>query len=366
MYACVRFVFNCAHFNNSKIKKKRDKPIQIPQKFLAFTFTHAFRSKWKMKKKHTQTHTHTKEMQNYAKSQFIFVVCVCVFFYVTTNAHSFEKIKGKSINSNWLTKGHFLFFEVNLCGFCSVGICNMSLAYNQNNNTYNEKNKTIKIKKWKKYKKYKKLQMCYVANNKYIGGDRTMFGLMTYNEEIHVYDFGNCNNKNDDNENKKKLPNMIVHTDFDDVLLPIPSDNRLLVNLKENRDSIEYLLNNLLNMHNKNMKSKENILGTAIEISGDIMKNIGGKCIVFSYGLASLGIGKVRNRENDRQFKDSGNEYAKLYHLLLKRDHNYFMDLAVNLTKYQINIDLFQFSDGEYIDLATIKAITRCGGGQLR
>merc|ERR1719242_348955 len=43
------------------------------------------------------------------------------------------------------------------------------------------------------------------------------------------------------------------------------------------------------------------------------------------------------------------------------------MDLAIQLTKYQISCDLFQFCrrKHEYCDISTIKGITRCSGGEL-
>merc|ERR1719203_2098110 len=56
------------------------------------------------------------------------------------------------------------------------------------------------------------------------------------------------------------------------------------------------------------------------------------------------------------------------YDKLVKRGNNFFMDLAIMMTKYQIACDLFQFQDRvqeRYCDVSTIKAIARCSGGEL-
>ena len=82
----------------------------------------------------------------------------------------------------------------------------------------------------------------------------------------------------------------------------------------------------------------------------------------FSFGLPSLGKGKVMNRAQNINVSNFS-EYDKL----LKRNNNFFMDTAISLTKYQISCDLFQFCrrKHEYCDISTIKGISRCSGGEL-
>lgn len=137
-----------------------------------------------------------------------------------------------------------------------------------------------------------------------------------------------------------------------------------MTNLSESFELIDHLLTILPSLHNNNDNnsiSSENALGTAIECAFATIKEIGGKIICFSFGLPSLGKGKVMNRTTT--LNDNINEYDQL----LKRSNNFYMDLAINLTKYQISCDLFQFTSSinEYCDISTIKGISRCSGGQL-
>lgn len=180
--------------------------------------------------------------------------------------------------------------------------------------------------------------------------------FITYHDKIHFYEFDKRWNK----------PKMYVMNDVCDVCLPIPNE-RLIVNVHSMYDQIYHFLNDLPSMF-VNCECIENALGTAIQCASLVLRSMGGKIICFSYGLPTIGLGKLVNRMNvnqDTLFTDE-QSYAKNFHILLKRDNNYFMDMAIQLTKYHINVDLFQICDYNlFCDLSTIKAICRCGGGQL-
>ena len=138
---------------------------------------------------------------------------------------------------------------------------------------------------------------------------------------------------------------------------------QIMTNLSESYELIDELLTILPSLHTNNSPN-DNALGTAIECAFATLKEIGGKIICFSFGLPSLGKGKVMDRTIEINKNNiNNNQYDKL----LKRSNNFFMDLAISLTKYQITCDLFQFTSSifEYCDISTIKGICRCSGGQL-
>eukprot|EP01084_Bolivina_argentea_P044981 82785_1 len=183
--------------------------------------------------------------------------------------------------------------------------------------------------------------------------EQTQIGFITYSHRIHYYSL---------KPNLTK-PKMIVINDINDALLPIPS-NRIMTNLSESRELIDHLLTILPSLHESTPQtSNENALGTAIECAFSALREIGGKIICFSFGLPSLGKGKVMNRTKSYESQSDASEYDKL----LKRSNNFFMDLAISLTKYQISCDLFQMTSAEesYCDISTIKGICRCSGGEL-
>ena len=140
-----------------------------------------------------------------------------------------------------------------------------------------------------------------------------------------------------------------------------------MTNLFESYDLIDDLLSNLSSIH-RNTSSNENALGTALKCASLALKEIGGKIICFSYGLPILGLGKVVNRTlNTNTSNNNNNNDYNEYDKLLKRSINFYMDLAILLTKHQISCDLFQICDieDEYCDISTIKGICRCSGGEL-
>ena len=63
-------------------------------------------------------------------------------------------------------------------------------------------------------------------------------------------------------------------------------------------------VDNLKTIHVKQHKriediSNENGLGSALQSGCNVLQGIGGKMIIFSHGLASVGLGKLKNREKE-------------------------------------------------------------------
>ncbi len=90
---------------------------------------------------------------------------------------------------------------------------------------------------------------------------------------------------------------MLVVSDLDDVFLPKPND--LLVNLTEARAGLEALLGRLSDMFQET-HNVGSALGSALQAGFKMLSNIGGKLIVCSASLPTLGIGALKNREDPK------------------------------------------------------------------
>ena len=106
---------------------------------------------------------------------------------------------------------------------------------------------------------------------------------------------------------------MLVVSDVDDVFLPKPTD--LLVNLAEARASLESLLGRLGDMFKEN-HIIGSALGPALQAAYQLMVSlycivlehnshfhqtpIGGKIVVLSASLPSVGSGALKNREDPK------------------------------------------------------------------
>jgi len=181
--------------------------------------------------------------------------------------------------------------------------------------------------------------------------DRLQIGFITYSDKIHYYSLSP----------RLSRPRMMVLNELKDSVLPIPP-NQILCNLSECRDLVLQFLSMLPSLHCAERCSSENALGSAMECAFNTLKSIGGKIVCFSWGLPTLGKGKLMNRMT------AANDLKADYDKLIKRGNNFFMDLSIMMTKYQIGCDLFQFQDRvqeRYCDVSTVKAIARCTGGEL-
>ncbi|OBZ67405.1 Protein transport protein SEC24 [Grifola frondosa] len=129
---------------------------------------------------------------------------------------------------------------------------------------------------------------------------------------------------------------MLVVSDIDDVFLPKPTD--LLVNLTEARPSLEALLGDLVT-------------------SFKLMAHIGGKIMVLSSSLPSVGAGALKNREDPKILgtsKESG---------LLQAASPFYKTFAIECSRAQVSVDMFLFSAG-YQDVATLTCLPHYTSGQ--
>ncbi|KAL9710273.1 COPII subunit [Leucoagaricus gongylophorus] len=147
---------------------------------------------------------------------------------------------------------------------------------------------------------------------------------------------------------------MLVVSDIDDIFLPKPTD--LLVNLAESRSSLETLLGRINDMFQEN-----NIIGSAmgpaLQAGFKLMSPIGGKIIVLSASLPSLGAGALKNREDPKILgtaKESG---------LLQAASPFYKTFAIDCSRAQVSVDMFLFSQS-YQDVASLACLPHYTSGQ--
>ncbi|RPB21424.1 COPII component protein [Terfezia boudieri ATCC MYA-4762] len=149
-------------------------------------------------------------------------------------------------------------------------------------------------------------------------------------------------------------PNMLVVSDLEEPFLPIPGD--LLVPLDECREAIENLLGKLQDMFH-NTQNGGNCMGSALKSAHKLISPIGGKIVVLTASLPTLGAGKLELREDKKLLgtsKESG---------LLQTANSFYKSFAVECSKSQVSVDMFLFS-ASYQDVASLSNLPRYTGGQ--
>ncbi|KDQ58689.1 hypothetical protein JAAARDRAFT_176744 [Jaapia argillacea MUCL 33604] len=147
---------------------------------------------------------------------------------------------------------------------------------------------------------------------------------------------------------------MLVVSDTDDVFLPKPTD--LCVNLAESRASLEALLGRINDMFKEN-HIIGSALGPALQAGFKLMAPIGGKIVVLSSSLPSIGAGSLKNREDPKILgtaKESG---------LLQAASPFYKTFAIECSRAQVSVDMFLFS-AAYQDVATLACLPHYTSGQ--
>lgn len=125
----------------------------------------------------------------------------------------------------------------------------------------------------------------------------------------------------------------------------LPSPDNLLVNLKERKELVKDLLNQLPNRfvgtHDNN-----SALGAALQVALKMMSPTGGRVSVFQCTLPTVGPGSLTPREIP-----SNRASADVQHLNPATD--FYKRLALDCSAHQVAVDLF-ILNSQYIDLSTI------------
>ncbi|GKV38680.1 hypothetical protein SLEP1_g46569 [Rubroshorea leprosula] len=178
------------------------------------------------------------------------------------------------------------------------------------------------------------------------GFPRTQIGFITYDSTIHFYNM----------KSSLTQPQMMVVSDLDDIFVPLPDD--LLVNLSESRTVVEAFLDSLPSMFQDNL-NVESAFGPALKAAFMVMNQLGGKLLIFQNTLPSLGVGRLRLRGDDPRVYGTEKE-----HILRLPEDPFYKQMAADLTKYQIGVNIYAFSD-KYTDIASLGTLAKYTGGQV-
>ncbi|KAL6499524.1 Protein transport protein Sec24A [Orobanche gracilis] len=184
------------------------------------------------------------------------------------------------------------------------------------------------------------------------GSTRTQIGFITYDSTIHFYNM----KASDAMQSSLTQPQMMVVSDLDDVFVPLPDD--LLVNLSESRIVVEAFLDSLPSLFEDNM-NLESAFGPALKAAFTVMSKLGGKLMIFQNTLPSLGVGGLRLRGDDIRLYGTDKE-----HTLRVPEDPFYKQMAADLTKYQIAVNIYAFSD-KYTDIASLGTLAKYTGGQV-
>ena len=138
--------------------------------------------------------------------------------------------------------------------------------------------------------------------------------------------------------------------------LPFPDD--LLVNLSDSQHVVEALLDSLPSMFEENTNI-ESAFGPTLKAALMVMSQLGGKLLIFQSTLPSLGVGRLKLRADDPCIYGTDKE-----HTIRVAEDPFYKQMAADLTKYQIGVNLYAFSD-KYTDIASLGTLSKYTGGQV-
>lgn len=155
-------------------------------------------------------------------------------------------------------------------------------------------------------------------------------------------------------EGLDEAPEMLIVSDLDEPFLPSPEG--LLINLDENRKALEKLLMEFPSYF-EGTANPHFALGPALRSGHRLTSNIGGKLVVFSATLPSIGEGKLMPRDESQSGK------PKEAQTLLNAADKFYKAFAVECNSAQVSIDLF-LTGNKYQDVASLSNLPRFTAGQ--
>ena len=91
-----------------------------------------------------------------------------------------------------------------------------------------------------------------------------------------------------------------------------------------------------------------NPLSLSLSLSFCEQSQLGGKLLIFQNTLPSLGVGRLKLRGDDLRVYGTDKE-----HMLRIPEDQFYKQMAAELTKYQIAVNIYAFSD-KYTDIASL------------
>lgn len=156
-------------------------------------------------------------------------------------------------------------------------------------------------------------------------------------------------------EGLDEAPELLVVSDLETAYTPSPTG--LSVKLSENRKAIELMLTNF-STYFEGTANTHFALGPALRFGYLMLEGSGGKMMVFSSSLPSIGEGKLTIRDDSAV---SGK--AKEVQTLMRAADKFYKSFAVQCSSAQISIDLF-LTGSKYQDVASLSNLLRYTAGQ--
>eukprot|EP00349_Pseudokeronopsis_sp_Brazil_P002794 CAMPEP_0202963266 /NCGR_PEP_ID=MMETSP1396-20130829/7245_1 /ASSEMBLY_ACC=CAM_ASM_000872 /TAXON_ID= /ORGANISM="Pseudokeronopsis sp., Strain Brazil" /LENGTH=361 /DNA_ID=CAMNT_0049684321 /DNA_START=1043 /DNA_END=2128 /DNA_ORIENTATION=+ len=184
--------------------------------------------------------------------------------------------------------------------------------------------------------------------------ERTSLCLLTFDVNIHFYNLPADPNGE---------PTVLWVGDVDNPFVPFPKE-KLMLNVVRDREKIDIFLDKLANFHhleNKKHMAATTVTGAALGAAINMLQLEGGRILVFSSTICSLGSGQVKVRDDPKLYNSS----SELK--ILQPESQFYTHLAEELVKRRICVDLFFTLSPKHasIDLASFAPLPAITGGDL-
>lgn len=177
------------------------------------------------------------------------------------------------------------------------------------------------------------------------GDEATRVGFITFDRTLHFYNLHSATGQ----------PHMLVVPELDDPFVPLPDD--LLANLRECRGQVEALLDSLPGSF-ASTDAGDSATGPALQAAFLSMSTWGGKLMLFQAATPSLGVGRVKNRDNPTLY---GTDRE---HTMRNPEDPFWKKFASDCVAAQITVDVFAFGK-VYMDLASLATLPKHTAGNL-
>ena len=176
------------------------------------------------------------------------------------------------------------------------------------------------------------------------GDERTRAAVITFDKSIHFYKM----------KPGGSSPQMMVVGELDDPFVPLPDE--LLIHLSESREALESLLDSIPKSF-AHTQIVDSAMGPALQSAFLVMNHVGGKLMLFQTAAPSVGIGRIKARDNPALY-GTDREYT-----LRCPDDPFYKRFSAEASRFQICIDVFA-GGSVYQDLPSLGALAKYTGGQ--
>lgn len=177
------------------------------------------------------------------------------------------------------------------------------------------------------------------------GDDRTQVAFITFDSTLHFYAL----------RPGASQAQMLVVPETTEPYIPLPDD--LLARLGDVRPAVDALLRSLPAAFARG-GGPESAMGPALQAAFLLSNHIGGKLLLFQAAAASLGVGRVRARDNPALY---GTERECS---LRGPDDPFYKRFSAEASRFQLCIDVFAFGAAP-MDLPSLAALPKYTGGSL-